>query len=61
MRGMLGSEVSFGRRMGVLDVLLVPFLRTKVGSRVYVGVEAAEGRCKSSEICGRYRRWVQRM
>ena len=31
MRGILVSEVSFGRRMGVLDALLVPFLRMKVG------------------------------
>ena len=58
---MLVSEVSFGRRMGVLDAPLPPFLRKKVGSRVYVVVEAVEGRCKSSGICGRRWRWVQRM
>ena len=58
---MLVSEVSFGRRMGVLDALLLPFLRMKVGSQVYVVVEAAEERCKSSGICGRHWRWVQRM
>ena len=58
---MLASEVSFERRMGVLDVLLLLFLRMKVGSRVYVGVEAEEGRCTSSGICGRHWRWVQRM
>jgi len=58
---MLASEVSFGRRMGVLDALLLPFLRMKVGPQVYVVVEAVEGRCKSSGICGRRWRWVQRM
>ena len=58
---MLGSEVSFGRRRGVLDALLLPFLRMKVGSQVYVEVEAVEGRCKSLGICGRRWRWVRRM
>jgi len=29
--GMLASEVSFGRRMGALDALLLPFLQIKVG------------------------------
>ena len=52
MRGMLASEVLFGRRMGVLDARLLPFLRMKVGYQVYVVVEAVEGRCKSSGICG---------
>ena len=36
MRGMLVSEVSFGRRMGVLHQLLVPFVLMKVGPQVYV-------------------------
>ena len=31
---MLASEVSFGRRMGILDALLLPFLRMKVGYQV---------------------------
>ena len=60
MRGTLVFEVSFGRRMGVLDALLLLFLRMKVGSQVYVVVEE-EGRCKSLGICGRRWRWVQRM
>ena len=57
MRGMLVSEVSFERRMGVLDVLLLLFLRMKV----YVVVEAVEERCKSSGTCGPHWRWVRRM
>ena len=58
---MLVSEVSFGRRMGVLDTLLLPFLRMKAGPQVNVAVEAVEGRWKSSGICDRHWRWVQRM
>jgi hypothetical protein len=61
MQGTLVSEVSFGRHVGVLDALLLPFLRMKVGRQVYVAVEAVEGRCKSSGICGRHWRWAQRM
>ena len=61
MRDMLVSGVSFGRRMGVLDALLLPFLRMNVGAQVYVVVEAVEGRCRSSGICGSRWRWVQRM
>ena len=45
---MLVSEVSFGRRMGVLDALLLPLLRMKAAPQVYVVVEAVKGRCKSS-------------
>ena len=30
-----------------------------VGPQVYVVVEAVEGRCKSSGICGRRWRWVE--
>ena len=59
MRGMLVSEVSFGRRMGVLDALLLPFLQMNVRPQLYVVVEAVEGRCKSSGICGRRWRWVE--
>ena len=33
MRGMLVSEVSFGRRIGVLDALLLPFLWMNGGPR----------------------------
>ena len=40
--------------MGVVDALLLPFLRMKVVPQVYVVVEAAEGRCKPSGICGRH-------
>ena len=61
MRGILVSEVSFGRRMGVLDALLLPFLRMNVRPQVYVVVEAVEGRCKSSGICGCRWRRVRRM
>jgi hypothetical protein len=49
--------VSFGRRVGVLDALPRPILRMKVGRQVYV----VQGRCKSSGICRRHWRWVQRM
>ena len=58
---MLASEVPFGRHLGVPGALLLPFLQMKGGPQVYVVVEAVEGRCKSSRICGRRRRWVQRM
>jgi hypothetical protein len=57
MRGMLVFGVSFGRRVGVLDALPRPILRMKVGRQVYV----VQGRCKSSGICRRHWRWVQRM
>ena len=49
MRGMLVSEVSFGRLMGVLDALRLPFMQMKVGPRVYVVVEAVEGAVSSRE------------
>ena len=63
MQGMLVSEVSFGRRMGVVDALRLPFLRMKAdegGTLVYAVVEATEGRCRRKFVAATGE-WVQKM